>query len=124
MPLSFIEQKRILRKKNSSELTPVKLHSEEVTNENLVIVIKPRFKNSLAVKYILPQLKNKFFKIKLDKFGSFIWLNMDGSNTIKDIINRSKKEFGEEIQPADERINKFLLQLFENKLVSFKEVNY
>lgn len=124
MPLSFIEQKRILRKKNSSELTPVKLHSEEVTKENLVIVIKPKFKNSLAIKYILPQLKDKFFKIKLDRFGSFIWLNMDGSNTIKDIINRSTKEFGEEIQPADERINKFLLQLFENKLISFREVNY
>lgn len=124
MPLSFIEQKRILRTRNSSDLTPVKLHSEEVDKENLVTVIKPKFKNTLAVKYILPKLKNKFFKIKLDKFGSFIWLNLDGSNTIKDIINKSTHEFGEEIQPADERINKFLLQLFENKLISFSEVNY
>lgn len=122
MPLSFAEQKKILQNTNSLELTPVKLHPEEVDDQNIVTVLAPKFKNKYAVKYILPKMKDKYFKIKFDKLGSFVWLHLDGQNKIRDVINTSIKEFGEEIHPADERINKFLLQLFNNKLISFSEV--
>lgn len=123
MPLSLAEQKKIFQNANSLDLTPVKLHNEEIDEQNLVTVLTPKFQNRFAVKYILPKMENKFFKIKLDKLGSFVWLNLNGKNKVREIINISKEEFGDEINPADERINKFLLQLFNNKLISFSEVN-
>jgi hypothetical protein len=123
MPLSLAEQKKIFQNANSLDLTPVKLHSEEVDEQNLVTVLTPKFQNRFAVKYILPKMENKFFKIKLDKLGSFVWLNLNGKNKVREIIYKSLAEFGDEIHPADERINKFLLQLFNNKLISFSEVN-
>lgn len=123
MSLSKYEQKKILQNSNSLDLTPVKLHPHETDSENIVTVMTPKFKNRLAEKYIMTRMKNKYFRIKLDKFGSFIWLHLDGKNRIQDIISKSVNEFGDEIQPADERINKFLLQLFENKLISFSELN-
>lgn len=123
MPLSLAEQKKIFQNANSLDLTPVKLHSEEVDEQNLVTVLTPKFQNRFAVKYILPKMENKFFKIKLDKLGSFVWLNLNGKNKVREIIYKSLVEFGDEIHPADERINKFLLQLFNNKLISFSEVN-
>jgi len=123
MPLSFSEQKKILQKKNPSDLTPFKLHSEEIDENNFVTVITPKFRNKLLQKFILPKMKNKHFKIELDKFGSFIWLNINGKNSAADIINISSQHFGDEINPADERVGIFLYQLFENKLISFSEVN-
>ncbi|MBS4035488.1 MAG: PqqD family protein [Ignavibacterium sp.] len=123
MPLTINEQKKILQNANALDLTPVKLHPEEVDEQNLVTVLTPKFQNRFAVKYVLPKMENKFFKIKLDKLGSFVWLNLNGKNKVRELINISKEEFGEEIHPADERINKFLLQLFNNKLISFSEVN-
>lgn len=123
MPLSLAEQKKIFQNANSLDLIPVKLHSEEVDEQNLVTVLTPKFQNRFAVKYILPKMENKFFKIKLDKLGSFVWLNLNGKNKVREIIYKSLAEFGDEIHPADERINKFLLQLFNNKLISFSEVN-
>lgn len=123
MPLSFSEQKKILQKKNPSELTPFKLHPEEIDEKNFVTVLTPKFKNKFLQKFILPKLKHKNFRIELDKFGSFIWMNINGKNSAADIISISDKYFGDEIKPADERVGIFLYQLFENKLISFSEVN-
>lgn len=123
MPLSLTEQKKILQNTNSLDLTPVKMHPEEIDEQNFVTVLTPKFKNKFAVMYVLPKMKNKYFKIKLDKLGSFVWLNLNGKNKVREIINKSVAEFGDEIHPADERINKFLLELFNNKLISFNEVN-
>ncbi|HSL88096.1 MAG TPA: PqqD family protein [Ignavibacteriaceae bacterium] len=99
------------------------MHPEEIDEQNFVTVLTPKFKNKFAVMYVLPKMKNKYFKIKLDKLGSFVWLNLNGKNKVREIINKSVAEFGDEIHPADERINKFLLELFNNKLISFNEVN-
>jgi hypothetical protein len=122
MPISFNDQKKILQNTNSLELTPVKLYSEEIDEQKIVTILTPKFKNKIARKYILPKMENKYFKIKLDRFGSFIWLLLNGQYNVRDIIDHSIKEFGEDIHPAEERIRKFLLQLFNNKLISFREV--
>lgn len=123
MPLSFSKQKKILQKKKSSELTPVKIHTEEVDEQNTVTIIVPKFSDKLSKKYIVPKLKNKSFRITLDKFGSFVWLNINGKNTAADIIRLGINHFGDDIQPAQERIGKFLFQLFEKKLITFSELN-
>lgn len=123
MPLSFSKQKKILQKKKSSELTPVKIHTEEIDEQNVVTVIVPKFTDKFSKKYIVPKLKNKSFRITLDKFGSFVWLNINGTNSAADLIRLGINQFGDEIQPAQERIGKFLFQLFEKKLITFSELN-
>lgn len=123
MPLSQKEQIKILQNTNSLELTPIKLYPEEIDEHRLVTILTPKFKNQFAIKFILPKMQNKYFKIKLDDFGSFIWLQFDGKNKVRDIVNLSVNVFGDKIHPAEDRINKFLLQLFNNKLITFNEVN-
>jgi hypothetical protein len=123
MPLSFNERKKILKSVNTLDLTPIKLHGEEVDAENIVTIIMPKFKNKFAAKYIATKLKSSVFKIKLDKFGSFVWLKMNGKNKVHQIVKDAVENFNDEIQPAEERVSKFIFQLYEQRLISFNELN-
>lgn len=123
MPLPFKERKKILKNTNTLDLTPIKLYSEETDNNDLVTVIIPKFKNKIAVKFVSPKLKSDHFRVKLDNFGSAVWLKMDGKTTVDKIINDIKKKFGDEIIEAEERITKFIFQLYSQGFISFKEIN-
>ena len=123
MPLTFKERKKILKNINTMDLTPIKLHTEEIDEKDLVTVIVPKFRNEIAKKFIVPKLKSADFKIKLDKFGSAVWVNMDGNKKVYEIINSITKKFGDEIKQAEERVTKFIFQLYEQKLISFTELN-
>lgn len=123
MPLSFKERQKFLKNVNTLDLTPFRLHSEEVEKDGLVTVIMPKFKNRLAKKYIDPLIKSTDFRIKLDKFGSAVWMKMDGNLKVGNIIDEVSIAFGSEIQQANERVTKFIFQLYEQRLISFNELN-
>ena len=123
MPLSFKERKKILKTSNTLDLTPFKLYLDEVDKENLVTVIVPKFKNELAKKLIVPKLKAADFRINLEKFGSAVWMNIDGKRNVQEIIKMICEKFGDELIQAEERVTKFLFQLYEQKLISFNEIN-
>ena len=123
MPLSFKERKKILKNTNTLDLTPVKLHNDEVNDDGMVTVFVPKFKNELAKKYIVPKLKSSNFNIKLDKLGSEVWKKMDGKNKVHEIINQLSEKYGDDFKNPEERITKYLFQLYEQKLISFNELN-
>lgn len=122
MGLSFNERKKILKNANSLDLTPIKLYSEEILNDNLVTIIVPKFRNKIAVKYISPKLKSDHFNVKLDKFGSAVWIRINGKNKVGKIVLELKKIFGEELMQAEERISKFISQLYTQGFITFKEL--
>jgi hypothetical protein len=122
MALSFKERKKILKNANTLELTPVKIYSDEKNDEDLVTVIVPKFKNKYAVKFISPKLKSDHFRIKLDKFGSAVWESIDGKHKVEKIIIDIKNRFGDELIQEEERITKFIFQLYTQGFISFKEL--
>ena len=123
MALSFKERKKILKNANTLELTPIKMYSDEKNEEELITVIVPKFKNKFAVKFISPKLKSDHFKIKLDKFGSAVWLQINGSARVEKIIKNVKDKFGDDLLQEEERITKFIFQLYTQGFISFKELN-
>lgn len=123
MSLSFKERKKILKSVNTLDLTPIKLYSEEVDKDELATVIVPKFKNKIVVKLISPKLKSDHFKVKLDKFGTAVWLKINGKTKVDHIIKDLKKKFGDDIKEEHERTTKFIFQLYEQGFISFKELN-
>ena len=59
----------------------------------------------------------KLIKRPLDKYTSFIWNLCNGKNSIGKIIENFDKEFGEEVAPADSRVQIFLKRLLELNLI-------
>lgn len=123
MALSFKERKKILKNANTLELTPIKMYSDEKNEEELITVIVPKFKNKFAVKFISPKLKSDHFKIKLDKFGSAVWEDINGKTKVDEIIKNVKNKFGDDLTNEEERITKFIFQLYTQGFISFKELN-
>jgi len=59
----------------------------------------------------------KVSHIKLDEFGSFVWLNIDGQKSVYDISLLVKERFGEKAEPLYERLIKFFQILKNNRFV-------
>jgi hypothetical protein len=123
MAKSFKERKKILKSANALDLTPIKIYSEERNDNDMITVKVPKFRNKFAVKYISPKLKSDHFKIKLDRFGSAVWTNINGKTKVEKIIKDVKNKFGDELSEEEERITKFIFQLYSQGFISFKELN-
>lgn len=123
MPLSFTERRKILKKANYLELHPVRLQKEEIDDENLVTILIPKFKNPVLVKYLVPKIKSPDIKLKLDELGSAAWLLMDGKKNVALVASLLTEKFGDKIQPVNERLTKFLTGLYEQRLITFQEIN-
>ena len=55
--------------------------------------------------------KPKISYIHLDRFGSYIWLQLDGKSTIYEIGKKAEKHFGTEITPVYERLIRYFFIL-------------
>jgi len=72
-------------------------------------------------------LAQKFFKsprvsnVDLDKFGSFVWLQIDGERSIYEIGVLVKAKFGKDAEPLYERLAKYFYTLENVHFVSYKK---
>jgi len=64
--------------------------------------------------------KPKISHIELDKFGSFVWKQIDGNKTIYDISKAVKQNFGKEAEPIIERLVMFFKILHNNRFILYK----
>lgn len=58
-------------------------------------------------------------RIRLDDVGSFCWRHIDGRRTAGAIAEALRAEFGESVEPAEERLGKFIRLLQREELVRF-----
>lgn len=63
--------------------------------------------------------KPRFSFISLDKYGSFVWQNIDGKKSIYEIGQKLKEEHKEAGQQLYERLAKFIGILESNKYIIF-----
>lgn len=80
----------------------------EVDNDNIVTILEKQDhkiqKFFRKIKFKIPEYK----RISLDKYGSFVFLQIDGKKTVREIGKNLEAEFGEEIQPLYQRLLLFL----------------
>jgi hypothetical protein len=118
----FNRKKKDLSDINYLELTPHHLFDHVIEENGKVSVLIPRFTNKILVKTLSHMLKSPFVKTKFDEFGSQVWLEIDGKKKVLDISTNLKQKFGERIDPVEERLTRFLTQLYNYKFVSFYEI--
>ncbi len=120
--MNFFLRRAKLKNANYLELRPIRVVGEEVDSNNRVVVLIPKFTSKFAKKYFEPKLKSPYIKLKLDELASASWLAIDGNKKVSDIANELVQLFGEKIQPVEERLTKFLTQLYEQRLITFEEI--
>ena len=109
------------KKINYLELTPYRKLSFEETEEGLIDVLVPRFKNEFLKKLLSPRRGTPFIKANLDEIGSVTWKLIDGDSNVTIIAEKLTEHFGEKIHPVYDRLTAFLTQLYNNGFISFNE---
>jgi len=108
---------------NYLELTPVRNYDHVVEDTGLISVLVPKFDIRWLDKIMSKIIKSRFFKAKLDEFGTQTWLEMDGTKSVKSVSEHLQKKFGDKINPVEERLTKFLSELYKYNFITFKELN-
>lgn len=110
--------KKDKKEENYLDFVPRKSQNFEwiVKDDGIVQIIVER--NSLFERIV----RKLFFtpenyKVDLDKIGSFIWLQIDGSKTVYHIAELLKIEFGEDIEPLYKRLLQYINILKNNKFI-------
>ena len=123
--MNLIQRRKILKKANYLELTPVRAYSHELRAEGLITILLPRFRNDVMRRMFQPRRKSDFIRIKLDPAGSAIWLMIDGKTKVIAICEKMKMLYPDKMQPADEtetRVTQFLSLLYQQRYISFTEI--
>lgn len=118
----FNKKKNKFENLNYLELTPISNYTFEKRENGLVNVLVPRFTDKFFGKYLQPRLKNKYIKANLDEIGTATWLLINGNNKVYHIANGLTEQFGEKIQPVNERLTQFLTQLYQAGFITFAEI--
>ncbi len=107
---------------NYLELTPYCIHGHESSGDGTVNILIPRFKSEFANKYLLPKKKSKYVKVNLDEIASCTWRLIDGRSKVTEIADKMAEQFGDNVQPVNDRVTQFLTQLYHNGFISFNEL--
>ncbi len=96
---------------NLLELAPSRIAEWEEVN-GLMVLLRP-----------VPEadgfggLLDRFFhrmsanRIRLDEVGSFAWLLLDGERTVGEVGELMREEFGETVEPVEERLGHLVVML-------------
>ena len=58
-------------------------------------------------------------RIRLDEVGSFAWLRMNGSSDVGDLAALVREEFGDRVEPVNQRLGHLVRLLKRERFVSY-----
>lgn len=85
-----------------------------------VMLYRPKFTSDLGLIFSRWFLKNRLLSLKLDQIGSVCWQLCNGQNDVAQVVNQMQTIMGEAIEPALERVVKFLIHLEKNDFLTFR----
>lgn len=105
-------------KKNFLDLIPCRnplfLWEQDTEGMVTVHVVNTGFFNRLSQRLFR---KPRVSHIRLDRYGSFIWQQLDGKRTIYDIARLVQAQFGKEAEPLFERLVPYFRTLYQYRFI-------
>ena len=108
---------------NLLDLVPLRKIQFGESSDGRITLLKPKFNNKFLVKYLIPRMNKPNYKIKLDQFGSFVWKQCNGENTVGQIGELLKEKFQGEIEAVYDRLTVFIQSLSSHKFIKYKNYN-
>ncbi len=85
--------------------------------EGRAILLRPKFHRGPLARWVQPRLRRPYYRIHLDEIGTFVWDHIDGATTVGAIAEGAREHFGERIEPIYDRLQLFLQQLEQGKMI-------
>lgn len=110
-----------MKKKNYLDFVPGKNPDLSWSvDENEIVTVDVKHRGIAAKVAQVAFNRPKVSHVKLEKFGSFIWTQIDGEKNIYEIGQAVKKKFGKEAEPLYERLAAYFKILQDNNYIRFK----
>jgi hypothetical protein len=108
---------KALKEINLLELMPVRLGTwDEV--EGKVVIERPKPTGMGRVREKL-RYWLAVRRIRLDERGSMVWRLLDGTKSVADVAEALRLEFGEQIEPAEDRAGQLIRMLHEEDFLAY-----
>lgn len=105
--------------KNLLDLIPKRNRQWEAGDGDKVIILRPKFENRWLGRWLMSRMKNPHYRVRLDTYGTCVWMKCDGQSSIEEIAQSLKKQFGDSIEPVYQRLTLFLNQLWRGRFIVY-----
>ncbi|MCL7961135.1 MAG: PqqD family protein [marine benthic group bacterium] len=108
---------------NLLDMTPVREVEWEEDESGVVTLVRsrPRVRGPRSVgRWVSFMLAPP--RIRLDEVGSFAWLRMSGTIKVGDLAALVREEFGERVDPVNQRLGHLVRLLKRERFVSYLEL--
>jgi hypothetical protein len=82
------------------------------------VVLRPKFGDSRVGRWFASKLGDPCYRIRLDDVGTFIWKACDGQTSLTQMAGRLRGEFGERVEPAEERLARFVQSMRRSRMIA------
>ena len=106
---------------NYLDAIPARAIDYEVDEAGRVILLRPKFMKGILARFLQPRIKFKYFRVKLDEFGSKTWEAIDGNKNIAEVADALYDAFGDAVEPRYERVAKFIHSLHQGAMVTLRQ---
>ena len=104
---------------NLLEVSPVRL-AEWTEKQGRVVIFRPKTLRAGPLGWIdLVLYLLSARRIRLDALGSFAWLQLDSETSVGKVVARMREEFGEKVEPAEERLGHLIRVVRSQGFVAF-----
>ena len=102
---------------NLLTLKPKRNLEWERSENDLITLVIPKFRNRFIVKWLVPMLAKPNIRVKLDERGTYVWDRCDGNTTVAEIGESMSGKFGEPTEVSYDRIEKFIQRLARDEFL-------
>jgi hypothetical protein len=109
---------------NLLEVVPVRVAEWEEQADGRVVIHRPLPKTS-GLRNLIDRLLFEMStrRIRLDAVGSHAWQQFDGTQSVAEIAGALRAEFGDDVEPAEERVCKLVQMLHGQLLVEYPGID-
>jgi len=91
-----------------------------IFHENgLASIVLPRYKNRWMIKLFVNEKRKNEIRLDLDELGTAVWQQINGENSVQNILN-NLHEIGETEFQFEERVIQFLSNLYRDKIITLR----
>ena len=109
------------KEKNLMDFIPRRKAESRTGADNTVTLLKPRFSITWLNRLFTRFGKSEYLKVHLDKQGSEVWNQINGSRTVAAIADRMEKEKDETRDQHWRRLAEFMVILKKNGFIELLE---
>ena len=82
------------------------------------VLLRPRLGSGRLARWVAGRGGDAYYRIRLDEVGTLIWKACDGRTSLADIVMRMRDRFGDGVEPADQRLARFVRQMLTGRMIA------